>query len=56
VALAQAALDDPGTHASAAIELAEALGGEVLAAWTERLGATLAGWPDVRASFFATWR
>jgi DNA-binding SARP family transcriptional activator/tetratricopeptide (TPR) repeat protein len=55
LAQARAALSDPHTNATAALELAQALGGDVLAAGLERLGASLADWPDVRASLRATW-
>ena len=55
LALARAVLDDPRTNATAALELAQALGGEVLATWLARLGASLADWPEVRASLRATW-
>jgi DNA-binding SARP family transcriptional activator/tetratricopeptide (TPR) repeat protein len=55
LAQARAALADPRTNATAALELAQALGGDVLAAWLERLGASLADWPEVRASLRTTW-
>jgi hypothetical protein len=55
-ARARAVLDDPRTHAAAALELAQALGGDVFAAYVQRLAASLADWPEVQASFSATWR
>lgn len=55
LALARAVLDDPRTNATAALELAQALGGKVLAARLERLGASLADWPEIQASLRTTW-
>ncbi|RZI96363.1 MAG: hypothetical protein EOP39_28965 [Rubrivivax sp.] len=55
LALASAALADPHTNATAALELAQALGGKVLAERLKGLGASLGNWPEVRASLRATW-
>ncbi|HSW03829.1 ATP-binding protein [Aquabacterium sp.] len=53
---ARAALDDPRTHATAGLELAQALGGDVLAARLQRLADSLADWPEAQTSLRATWR
>jgi len=55
-ARARAALDDPRTPATAALELAQALGDKVLAAHLQRLADSLADWPEAQASLRATWR
>ncbi|RZJ08790.1 MAG: hypothetical protein EOP39_13060 [Rubrivivax sp.] len=56
LAQARAALGQPRIQATAALELASALGGDAMAGWMSRLGASLADWPKVQASFRATWR
>jgi len=53
---AREALADPQAHAGAALQLGRVLGGPALAAQVERQAASLADWPDVQASFRATWR
>lgn len=55
-ARARAALDDPRTHATAALELAQALGGDVFAARLQGLADSLVGCTEVQASLRATWR
>ena len=51
-----AALDDPSAHAGVALLLARALGGPAYDAHRARRAASLAQWPDLQASFLATWR
>ncbi len=55
-AQALAALDDPAAHAGAALYLARTLGGSAYVAMRQRLSQRLASWPEVQASFLATWR
>jgi hypothetical protein len=52
---ARQALADPRAHAGAALQLERALGGAGLAARVERLAQGLVAWPEVQASFIATW-
>ena len=54
-ARARQALADPQAHAAAALALQRALGGDGLARRVQRLAAGLADWPEVQASFIATW-
>jgi DNA-binding SARP family transcriptional activator len=53
---ALAALADPSAHAGAALLLAQALGGEAYQAHRARRASSLAPWPELQASFLATWR
>lgn len=55
-AQALAALADPTAHAGAALVLARTLGGPAYQAQRQRLAHSLAAWPEVQASFLATWR
>ena len=54
-ARARLALADPRAHASAALQLERALGRAGLAARVERIAVGLSAWPEVQASFRATW-
>jgi DNA-binding SARP family transcriptional activator len=54
--VALAALHEPSAHAGVALLLAQALGGEAYQAHRARRAESLAPWPELRASFLATWR